>query len=301
MAETGTIHRFAPAKVNLSLQITGRRADGYHTLDGLIAFAGVGDWISAQPADRFELVVTGPFAAPLQRAEAEGENADNLVLQAARRLAAFCGITSGARLTLHKALPVAAGLGGGSADAAAALAALCALWECRPDPAEMARLGLSLGADVPICQYGRPAFVGGIGEDIMPAPPLPPAWLVLVNPGVAVPTGAVFKARSGPYSAAGAPWTRPPTDARELAAWLSEARNDLEAPARQVAPIIAETLAAIGGTGACLLARMSGSGATCFGLYATADGARCAAASLAAQQPGWWVEAAPLGTEPSGD
>jgi 4-diphosphocytidyl-2-C-methyl-D-erythritol kinase len=193
---------------------------------------------------------------------------------------------------------VAAGLGGGSADAAATLAALCALWEVPPDSDGMAKLGLSLGADVPICQYGQPAFVGGIGEEITPAPPLPSAWLVLVNPGVAVPTGAVFKTRSGPYSATAAPWTHGPTDTRQLAAWLSAARNDLETPARQVAPTIAETLDAIRGTPECLLARMSGSGATCFGLYETAGDARCAAESLAARHPGWWVRAAPLGPEP---
>ena len=223
---------FAPAKVNLALHVLGRRADGYHLLDSLVAFAAVGDVVRVEPAERLALRVTGPFAAALA-----GE-ADNLVLRAARALAARHGIAPCAHLTLEKHLPVASGIGGGSADAAAALRVLARLWEVSDATAELA---LALGADVPVCLAGRPARMGGIGEALAPAPRLPACGLVLVNPGVAVATQAVFRLREGDFSP---PLTLPPAwpDAAAMAEDLARLGNDLEAPAMRVQPAIGVVL-----------------------------------------------------------
>ena len=282
------VARDAPAKVNFNLHITGRRADGYHTLSSLIAFADVADTISAGPSGELSLTVDGPFAPEL-----EGQ-ADNIILRAARALAEATGVTAGAAITLTKRLPVAAGLGGGSADAAATLDALCALWDVTPAPATLDAIARDLGADVPVCRYGRPARVTGIGDIIEPAPALPEAWLVLVNPRVAVPTGVIFRHRAGADSEPPAAPTAPLSSAAALAAWLADSHNDLEAPARQVAPVIGDSLAELAATPGCHLARMSGSGATCFGIYADGDAARTAVAHIRVAQPDWWVRAAPL-------
>jgi len=272
----------APAKINLFLHVTGRRADGYHELDSLIAFAGVGDRIDAAPAAALSLDVRGPFAAGL------GAGEDNLVLRAARRLTEAAGVSRGAAIALEKTLPVASGIGGGSADAAATLRALNVLWGAGADDAELARIGLALGADVPVCLYGRTARVSGIGEAVAPAPALPPLGLLLVNPGVAVPTPAVFAARTGAFSA---PATLPGAfrDANALIAALGATANDLTGPALKIAPVIGDVLAAIEACDGCLLARLSGSGATCFGLFATEGGAEAAARALARDHDGWWI------------
>ncbi|MFQ5774252.1 MAG: 4-(cytidine 5'-diphospho)-2-C-methyl-D-erythritol kinase [Kiloniellaceae bacterium] len=296
----GAVRRRAWAKVNLFLHVTGRRADGYHELDSLIVFAGVGDDLEIRPSTDLTLAVDGPFAAALSAAGAPGPGAGNLVLHAAEILRARCGVAAGARLRLTKSLPVAAGLGGGSADAAAALRGLARLWALELSDAELARLGAALGADVPVCLAGRPSLVGGIGDRIAPAPPVPPAWLVLVNPGAPLATGAVYAARHGPF-ARPAEWSGAAADAVEFAARLAERRNDLEPAARALAPEVGQALAALAGTADCLLARMSGSGATCFGLYARRERARAAAAHIAAERPAWWVRAAPvLRHEPNG-
>lgn len=272
---------FAPAKVNLALHVTGRRADGYHLLDSLVVFAGVGDTVTATPSDRLTLRVTGPQARHLPVTD------DNLVLRAARTM----GVT--AALTLDKVLPVASGIGGGSADAAATLKALADLTgHALPAPAEILRLG----ADVPVCLTGRPTRMQGVGEILTPLPALPPAWLVLANPGVAVPTPAVFAAltrRDNP------PLPEVPTfaDTAAMAQWLSAQRNDLEPPAIAIAPAIADTLAALSHQPGCLLARMSGSGATCFGLFAEEQAARAAATYLTTTHPTWWI--APANVLPS--
>jgi 4-diphosphocytidyl-2-C-methyl-D-erythritol kinase len=275
----------APAKVNLYLHVTGRRDDGYHLLDSLVVFAGIGDTLGAAPAARLSLHVTGPFAAGLA-----GE-ADNLVLRAARALAAAAGVTAGARLVLDKHLPVASGVGGGSADAAAALRLLCRLWDVAPGAAELAGLAAGLGADVPACLESRAVRMGGIGERLSPAPALPSCGLVLVNPGVAVATAEVFRARRGAWSdpaALPAGWD----DAAAMAADLAELRNDLEPAARALRPVIEAVLAALRATHGCLLARMSGSGATCFGLYPDAASARRALGAVS--RPGWWCWAGAL-------
>jgi 4-diphosphocytidyl-2-C-methyl-D-erythritol kinase len=278
---------FAPAKINLYLHVTGRRSDGYHLLDSLVAFAGIGDTVTVEPARALSLCVEGPFATDVPA------GAGNLVLQAAAGLARITGITAGAAIRLHKRLPVASGIGGGSADAAATLRALAALWEVPLDTAEMAGLALELGADVPVCLGGGATFVGGIGEDLVPAPRLPPAWLVLANPGVALSTPAVFAARAGEFSTP-ARFAGAATDAHDLASLLAERGNDLAAPARALAPAVGATLDALQAEDGALLARMSGSGATCFALFAEEEKAAAAAARLAAAHPAWWLAAAPL-------
>ncbi len=277
----------AAAKVNLYLHVVARRTDGYHDLDSLIVFAGVADRITVSAAAQFSLAVAGPFAAAVPAGD------DNLVLRAARSLAAAAGVAAGAAITLTKELPVAAGIGGGSADAAAVLRALTDLWRVSLPPAMLADLALTLGADVPMCLAGRPAFVGGIGERLEPPPPLPPAWLVLANPRVALSTPAVFRERREPFSDPGR-FAGAPADAAALAALLDSRHNDLTAAAMRLAPVVGACLEALSALPGCRLARMSGSGPTCFGLFATEAEARPAATALAAAEPGWWVVPAPI-------
>ncbi|WP_404380789.1 4-(cytidine 5'-diphospho)-2-C-methyl-D-erythritol kinase [Caenispirillum salinarum] len=292
-----SLSEFAPAKVNLTLHVVGKRDDGYHLLDSLMAFAGVGDTLTAEPADALSLTVTGPFAGAL--AAALPEDAENIILKASRRLADAAGITAGAALTLDKRLPVAAGIGGGSADAAAALRLLSRLWAVDLPRADLFALALDLGADVPVCLHGRAANVSGVGERLEDAPALPPAWLVLANPLVGVSTPAVFKARRGRFNQP-APLTEAPADARALAQALSVRANDLTKAAVSLAPEIGSLLVDLGALEGCLLARMSGSGATCWGLFETEEAARAGAARLAGTRPDWWATAAPLLSEGQG-
>ena len=287
-AAADLVRRTAWAKINLTLHVTGRRDDGYHEIDSLIAFAAIGDGLEIAPGPQIALEAVGPFAPALR-----APDFDNLVVAAARALAARYGVESGARLRLDKQLPVAAGLGGGSADAAAALDGLVDLWGLDAPAAELYALAASLGADVPVCLVGRPSFVAGIGERIVPAPAQPPAWLVLANPGVPLSTAAVFAAHQGGFSAP-ARWREPISELRAWVARLAACRNDLEAPALAQVPEVRELLATLRDTAGCMLARMSGSGATCFGLYAMEAAATAAARRIAATRPGWWVRAAPL-------
>jgi 4-diphosphocytidyl-2-C-methyl-D-erythritol kinase len=274
----------APAKINLTLHVTGRRADGYHRLDSLVAFAGVGDLVEATPAPGLSLALRG-------RAEGIPAGDDNLVLRAARLMQARAPAAPGARLVLEKRLPPASGLGGGSADAAAALRLLARLWGVALPSADEA---LALGADVPVCLSGRPVRMGGIGERLATCPPLPPAWVVLANPGVETPTAAVFAAlatRDNPPMPAALPaWA----DTADLAGWIAGQRNDLEGPARMLFPVIGAVLEAIAAQPGCLVARMSGSGASCFGLFAGPDLAAAAARRLSEARPAWWVADAAL-------
>ncbi|RMD65362.1 MAG: 4-(cytidine 5'-diphospho)-2-C-methyl-D-erythritol kinase [Alphaproteobacteria bacterium] len=285
------VRRPAWAKVNLALHVLGRRGDGYHELDSLVVFAAVGDeiTITPAPAGRLTLRLNGPFAAPLRRVA----RTDNLVLRAARLLRAHGRVAAGARIRLTKRLPVAAGLGGGSADAAATLQALRALWRLDMPDAALAALGARLGADVPVCLAGRASVVRGVGERIVPASALPPVWLVLVNPGVPLSTPRVFAAHSGAFSRP-VDWPAGYRDAAALAAHLAVCSNDLEAAACDIVPEIGAVLDTLKHTQGCLLARLSGSGATCFGLYADADAAAAASARIAAARPRWWVCAAPV-------
>ena len=285
----------APAKLNLTLEILGRRPDGYHELESLVVFAGIGDRLEVGPGSELTLEVTGPFAGELA-----GSEEDNLVLRAARLLAQAGGVEGGARLKLAKMLPVGAGLGGGSSDAAVTLKALNHLWDLSLPGERLAELALPLGADLPVCLYGRPALMRGLGDQLEPAPPLPPLWVLLVNPRQSLATADVYQARQGPFSAPGIWWRQQPQSAAEAATLLKAKPNDLQVPARKLCPAIQSVLSAIEGTSGCLLARMSGSGASCFGLYGTAKEAEAAAAVLAAAHPAWWIEPAPvLGEEDS--
>lgn len=270
----------APAKLNLYLHILGRRGDGYHLIDSLVAFASVHDTLAVEAADELTLSLEGPFAAAL------AAEPDNLVLRAARLLAREAGVAPRAKLRLIKRLPLASGIGGGSADAAAALKALRRLWGLSLPDGELARIALALGADLPVCLEGRSAFVGGVGEALAPAPALPEAGLLLVNPGVALATPAVYRARAGAFSLP-ARFADRPQDARGLAALLAPRRNDLTDAASSLCPAIGEVLAALADARGCRLARMSGSGATCFGLFD--DGAAARRAARALVRPGWWL------------
>jgi 4-diphosphocytidyl-2-C-methyl-D-erythritol kinase len=269
------IRVIAPAKVNLCLHVTGRRDDGYHLLDGLVAFAPVADDLVLTDAPVPGLTVDGPMAAGVPT------DPTNLVLRAAALVAP--GRPLSIRLTKH--LPAAAGIGGGSSDAAAVARALGAT-----DPGPLR----ALGADVPLCLTPRPWRSRGTGEDLTPVA-LPPLPAVLVNPRVAVPTGPVFAGlsrRDNPPLPDALPAL---PDAATAIAWLATQRNDLEPPARALAPAIGAVLAALAATSGCGLARMSGSGATCFGLYPTDTAAAAAAAALRAAHPDWWIADGPLG------
>jgi 4-diphosphocytidyl-2-C-methyl-D-erythritol kinase len=277
---------FAPAKVNLALHVTGRRSDGYHLLDSVVVFLAMGDRLHVAPAEHVTLAVTGPQGpgVPVY---------GNLVLEAAAALAHAAGKPCpGASLTLDKHIPAAAGLGGGSSDAAAALRALNRLWGIGLDTAELMRLGERIGADVPVCVAPSAVRMAGIGECVTPLPALPDLHVLLVNPGCSLATAAVFAGLRHPDNP-GLPEL--PGQWRGLAHlvdYLAACRNDLAAPAIAAAPAIQEVLAALAAEPRCLLARMSGSGATCFGLFATAEDAARASAGVARSHPAWWVAAA---------
>jgi 4-diphosphocytidyl-2-C-methyl-D-erythritol kinase len=272
----------APAKINLWLNVVGRRADGYHLLDSLVAFTDLADEIEAMPADRLSLEINGPLAAALA-----GEP-DNLVLKAARLLADRGAVAPRAALSLTKRIPVAAGLGGGSADAAAALHALVELWRLALPVEELFDLAGRLGADVPMCLAGRAALVSGVGERLLPAPPLPPCAILLVNPGTPLPTADVFRRREGAFSSPEpvTPWK----DLPSFAAALAERGNDLTAAAVALRPVIADVLDALHAGGAAYVA-MSGSGATCFALFEVVAQAERVAATLPSA---WWRHAGAL-------
>jgi 4-diphosphocytidyl-2-C-methyl-D-erythritol kinase len=287
---------FAAAKVNLYLHVIGRRADGYHLLDSLIAFADVGDWLTAEPSGTLSLEISGPEAAGLV-AEAD----DNLVLRAARLLADYTGTTLGACLHLEKNLPVAAGIGGGSSDAAAALRALVALWEVSIGEEAIYDLGAKLGADLPACLHGHAIWVGSIGERIDPAGDLPQAGILLANPRRELPTAAVFAARSGPFSDT-ARFVPMPEDVFGLARALMSRRNDLTGAAIGLVPEIGAVLTRLAQLPGALLARMSGSGASCYALFPDRRTAEKACAALADAEPRWWCAAGSLiaGKRPCG-
>jgi 4-diphosphocytidyl-2-C-methyl-D-erythritol kinase len=287
----------APAKVNLYLHVLGRRADGYHRLDSLVACAGIGDRVEASPADRLSLAVDGPEANALADL---GD--DNLVLRAARlyiEAASQAGTASacGAALVLDKQLPVASGIGGGSSNAAATLRILDHLSGGALAPAVLVELAGRLGADVPACLAARPVWVSGIGERLEPAGGLPPAGIVLANPRIALPTPAVFRARSGPFSEPGR-FDAMPRDAAGLAAALDSRRNDLTDAALSLVPEVADVLRRLANLPGALLARMSGSGATCFVLFADRAAALRAQAELRRARPEWWSASGALLTEP---
>jgi 4-diphosphocytidyl-2-C-methyl-D-erythritol kinase len=286
----GAVTIFAPAKINLYLHLIGRRADGYHLLDSLFAFADIGDRVTAAPAETLSLTIGGPEAAALA-----GLGDDNLVLRAARHLQARDGVMAGAALHLDKLLPAASGIGGGSSDAAATLRALTGLWDCPLDPAAPATAAwaAALGADVPACLAATPLRVSGIGEILDPAGPLPAMGIVLANPRRPLPTVAVFRARQGGFGPA-AEATAIPPDTAGFVALLAACRNDLTDAAAGLMPEIATLLDRLERLPGALLSRMSGSGATCFALFADRSAAEQAGAELAGAEPGWWVRAGAL-------
>lgn len=278
----------APAKVNLTLHVLGRRAgDGYHELESLVAFAGTADRLTLDPGAALGLTVSGPTAGPA------GPTDDNLVLRAARGLAARVPDLRMGAFHLVKRLPVAAGIGGGSSDAAAALRLLACLNDLPLDHAALIAAARETGADVPVCLDPRARMMRGAGEEIGPVLRLAPLPAVLVNPGVPVPTAPVFKALGltvgQTLDGAAHPDVAGGLGADALVAVLAPARNDLEAPALTVAPVIGEALAALRARDGCRLARMSGSGATVFALFADRRAAVRAAAALRAARPDWWV------------
>jgi 4-diphosphocytidyl-2-C-methyl-D-erythritol kinase len=270
------LNSFAPAKVNLFLHITGKRHDGYHLLDSLVVFPAIGDNVGFEASDELSLTLSGEFAASL------GAGSDNLVLRAARLLGSKVGCPATGRLNLEKHLPVASGIGGGSADAAATLRLLAMIWKYEPPLHEVA---LALGADIPVCLASKPVRMGGVGETFSPAPRLPHFGILLVNPGVPVATAEVFHARQGSFSS---PANLPDawTDATAMAYHLAQLNNDLESAAISLAPSIGQVLAVLRAVPGVLLARMSGSGATCFAIFETPAAAAQAASCV--NHPGWW-------------
>ncbi len=281
----------APAKVNLFLHVGPVDADGYHPLASLVAFADLGDRLSAAPADSLSLAITGPFAAGLA-----GEG-DNLVLRALKALGQVAGTGSpGLRITLDKQLPIAAGLGGGSADAGAALRLARRVLDLDLDDAALTRIAAGIGADGPMCLFARPVWAEGRGDRLTPEPDLPPLAAVLVNPGLPSPTGAVYRGYDeGPAATADRPAPPSSWTPSAVIAWLAGQRNDLQAPAVALCPAIGATLKAVAAAPGVRLARMSGSGATVFGLCEDAATARAAAATLSAAHPDWWVRPTVLG------
>ena len=283
----------APAKVNLTLRVTGRRADGYHDIESLVTFAALGDRLALTPGNALSLTVGGPGAG------LTGADAENLVLKATRALAGrVAGLKAGA-FHLHKTIPVAAGLGGGSADAAAALRLLARANNLATDDPRLIEAARATGADVPVCLDPRPRVMRGIGDILSGPLPLPRLSALLVNPGTALPTKVVFAGWSptpkiGAKDTADLPETRKWGEL-DLLDWLAGESNDLEAPAIAVAPVIARVLGALRELAGCRLARMSGSGASCFGLFLSAAEMAAAAQVLRGKFPDWWIAETTLG------
>jgi 4-diphosphocytidyl-2-C-methyl-D-erythritol kinase len=315
---------FAPAKINLCLHVGDKRADGFHELQSLVAFVDAGDVLRIERADALSLSIEGPFAGGLSKD-------DNLVLKATRLLLARAKDNLGAQIVLEKRLPVASGIGGGSADAAATLRGLASLWKLDMSPEELHASAAELGSDVPVCVASAPAWMEGRGERVTPISRLPDCSLLLVNPLVSVSTADVFRklgrpshppleggsksslsgsekrisGRGKPSMLENSPSPKNPSDfstlpqgeggklnIASLVNFLQSTTNDLESPARAIAPQIGTVLDEIAGQYGVLLARMSGSGATCFGIFADEEAAHAAAKSIKSKRKDWWVTAA---------
>jgi 4-diphosphocytidyl-2-C-methyl-D-erythritol kinase len=285
-----SVRVFAPAKINLTLEVGRPRADGLHPLQSVVMFADVGDWIEAAPAPVLSLTIDGPFASGL------AADQSNLVLRAARALAAAATMGEiGAAIRLSKHLPIASGIGGGSSDAAAALKALNALWDIRFSDARLSEIARTLGADVPVCVFARSAYMTGAGEAFTPIA-APDLCAVLVNPGVELPTPAVY-ARfdsmqlGGAFAARAAPSWRTPDDA---IAEIAARGNHLHAPARALAPVLDDVAARLQAGAGVRSVAMSGSGATMFALMQDRQSAASLAEALRRERPHWWVQSAQL-------
>ncbi len=274
----------AGAKLNLFLHVIGKREDGYHLLESAVAFTDFGDVLAVQDAQQNECLITGEWSIALSSADAP-----NSIEKVAEILRVFAPDAPAVRMTLEKNIPVSAGLGGGSVDAAAAMHLLSARWGLQLSPMAVEKIALQIGADVPVAYAGTPAMMKGIGEQLNPLPTLPSGGVLLVNPRVEVPTACVFRALSGTWSApleVAWPMFR---DMREMAAWLKDhTRNDMEAAACELFPVVRDVLANLAALPNASLARMSGSGGTCFALFDTIESAQSAQQLLHAQQPSWW-------------
>ena len=291
------VSRLAPAKINLYLHVTGRRSDGFHCLDSLFVFADFGDGIEVRAGDgELRLSIDGPFAGALPISD------DNLVMKAARAFRTFAEDRAGnahdvgANIRLTKSLPVAAGIGGGSADAAATLHALNDFWDVGASLDDLSGLAAMLGADVPPCLHADPVQAAGIGEILAPAVPLPDCAILLVNPGVPLLTAEAFKAFASaePIYSPAAPLVTAPGSLGALIEMLELRHNDLQPVAEQLVPAISGVLDRLRKESGCLLARLSGSGPTCFGLFADRDAAAAAGRAIAAEHPDWWVQSGML-------
>ncbi|MEP0234534.1 4-(cytidine 5'-diphospho)-2-C-methyl-D-erythritol kinase [Roseibium sp.] len=280
---SGSTGEIARAKVNLALHITGRRDDGYHLLDSLVVFPAIGDRLYAETAETPSLTITGPFSVGL------APNSDNLVLKAIRSLAAACSQPEPRlALTLEKNLPVASGIGGGSADAAAALRLAREISGLSLPRPELEKLALQLGADVPVCLDQTAVRMKGIGESLSPLPELPDFGIVLVNPSIAVSTPAIFKGLESRDNAGLPDLLEGFETLTSLISYLEETRNDMQSTAERLCPVISKVIAALSGEPETLLSRMSGSGATCFALCRSGE-EEILAARIQKSHPAWWV------------
>ncbi len=278
---TKTVNIDLPAKVNLFLSVCGRREDGYHLLESLVGFTEFGDRMSVRLADDVTVSVEGPFATDLLSV-----SDTNLVLVAASALKEEAGIDLGAKIKLEKNIPVSAGIGGGSADAAGTLRTLAELWQLKYDAQRLAQVGRVIGSDIPVCVYSVPAIVEGAGEKVTPQKPLPACGVVLVNAGERVSTKSVFLARTGTYTKS-FPWPEI-NSFEQLVFELSLRKNDLSETAVKLSPLIYDVLTTLSETRDCAYFQMSGSGGTCFGLYPTQKLAVDAVHSISERNPDWW-------------
>jgi len=272
----------APAKINLFLHIVGKRENGYHELDSLAVFTTFGDTLEFIPSDTLRFEIQGPFAHEM------GSHSGNIVLKAAESLRAATKCRAGVRIVLHKHIPVGAGLGGGSSDAAATLKALNDLWGLQLSDSKLAEIGMTLGSDVPVCLKQGAAYIRGIGDEILPVTLKGNIWIILVNPLKPLLTADVFKAYKAPFSKSLKP-IHHFNDTETLLKHIAELRNDLQPVAVSLMPEIDLILQAIAGTEGCRLARMSGSGATCFGIYASQALALAAQHAITQSYPRWWT------------
>lgn len=288
--QTKLLTIFAPAKINLYLHVTGRMDNGYHTLDSLVAFADIGDQLKIEPAQDFEFEAIGPYSSAFGPMELDDSpHSSNLVVQAAWALARATQKVPNVKATLTKNLPLAAGIGGGSSDAAAMIWGLLEWWGLSPQAHFLPGLMARLGADIPVCFNCAPARMRGIGDILDPAPPMSEIPIVLVNPAKPCMTADVFRTYSAPYKE---PHTLPENlvDFGDLVAFLKTQDNDLFEPACAVVPSIRNVIQALEVQEGCGIARLSGSGPTCFGLFESEADALNAAAQIAEDNPDWWVK-----------
>jgi len=289
-SRTDVIEAFAPAKINLFLHVGEKRGDGFHDLQSLVVFVDVGDTLAFSPSPELTLTLHGPFASGL---EAED---DNLVLRAAQALAKHTGRPAAkAAIRLMKQLPVASGIGGGSADAAAVLRGLTRLWALDLSWTELLAVAETIGSDVPVCVESKASWMEGRGERVMPAATLPQMPMLVVNPGIAVSTAEVFRTLATRHGTGRINRATPLSSPRELIAFLTKTSNDLQAPAQQIAPVIGHVLDELSRMPGVELWRMSGSGATCFALFDDQNAAEMAQVALSHTHPDWWVRATRIG------